>query len=70
MIAIGANELKEPLGATIECPRCGKSHAVEYGDKVLPDGTKEPSTLLAFYKCNGKGYLCGINGRTVALRGG
>jgi hypothetical protein len=65
MLAIGVDELKEPLGDTIQCPQCGGTHEVMYGEKVLPDGTKEPSKLLAFYKCGEHSYLCGIDGRAI-----
>lgn len=69
MFAIGNEELagKPKLGKTIKCTICGKRHRVKYGNRILPDGTKEPSNLLAFFKCGGKSYLCGING--VDIRG-
>lgn len=62
MLAIGNEELKEPLGDVVECPQCGQKHTVEYGEEVLKDGTKKPSKLLAFYSCGDKSYLAGING--------
>ena len=65
MLVIGADELKEPLGEEIKCPKCGQIHAVQYSDKVLPDGTKQPSKLLAFYKCGDSFYLCGVNGFAI-----
>jgi hypothetical protein len=42
---IGAPRLKE----SITCDLCGQKHEVEYANKVLKDGTKVPSKLLAFY---------------------
>ena len=72
MLVIGAGELGGPLGDTIQCPHCGRLHAVKYGDRIVrdADGTerKEPS-LLAFYRCKGAAYLCGINGQTIATQG-
>jgi hypothetical protein len=64
--AIGNDELekKNPLGETFKCPHCGLDHPVEFGDEVI-DGVKVPSTLLAFYKCGEKTYLCGINGKAL-----
>jgi len=57
---IGINDLREPLGDTIHCPLCGGAHEVVYGEKVLLDGTREQSKLLAFYECGKHSYLCGI----------
>jgi len=65
MLAIGNEELGDPLGSEIKCKRCGQMHPVEYGDEVLPDGTKRKSDLLAFYRCGRNSYLCGINGREL-----
>lgn len=65
MLVIGADELKKPLGETVQCLHCGETHTVEYGEKVLPDGTKQTSKLLAFYRCGGKSYLCGVNGFAI-----
>ena len=62
MLAIGADELHEPLSDAVECPQCGQQHSIEYGEEVLKDGTRKPSKLLAFYKCGDKTYLAGING--------
>ncbi len=62
MLAIGANELHEPLGDTVECRKCGQQHPIEYGEEVLKDGTRKPSKLIAFYKCGDNSYLAGING--------
>ena len=67
MLAIGNDELrlKPKIGEKIHCKRCGKNHIIKYGEKVLTDGTKIPSDLLAFYKCKGKSYLGGIDGREL-----
>lgn len=68
-IAIGNGELDgNPLvGEDLICPQCNQLHKVEYGEEVLKDGTKVPSTLLAFYKCpkTDKSYLWGINGQQI-----
>ena len=53
------------LGDTIRCKLCGGEHPVEFGERVLEDGKRVPSKLLAFFKCGGKDYLCGINGKDV-----
>jgi hypothetical protein len=65
MCAIGSDELKGDLGDTIKCPHCGEEHEVKYGDRVLKDGKREPSKLLAFYSCGEKSYLAGINGERI-----
>ena len=65
MLAIGNDELNEMprLGITVKCWKCGKMHRVLYGDEIMKDGIKKPSRLLAFFKCHGKLYFCGINGK-------
>lgn len=69
MFSIGNDELekKKDLGDMVKCKACGKMHKVEYGKKVLPDGTKEPSKMLAFVNCKetGKQFLVGINGKEL-----
>ena len=67
MLTVGNNELGGPVGETTVCPNCVKSHPVEYGHKVMPDGSLQPSRLLAYCKCpeSGKTYLVGINGRCL-----
>lgn len=67
MFAIGNDELEKcgKLGKTIRCKMCGKKHRVRYGEEVLMDGTRKPSTMLAFYTCNGKTYLAGIQGKEI-----
>jgi len=70
MFSIGNDELdmSPELGKTILCPQCGKRHRIAYGEKVLRDGTKVPFKTLAFYKCKGKPYIAGINGRDITRR--
>lgn len=64
MFAIGNNELDqlEPIGKKTKCPQCGKQHEVKYGEKVNPDGTKEPSKLLGYVNCGKKSYLVAVKG--------
>ena len=65
--AIGREEINRApkLGKIITCGMCGKRHRIKYGKKILRDGSKEPSTLLAFYKCKGNAYLAGIDGMDI-----
>ena len=55
--AIGNEEIQKApmLGKKIVCDRCGKTHIVRYGKKEIN----------AFYKCSGKEYLAGINGKDI-----
>lgn len=71
MLAIGNEELEDApnIGKTIHCTRCGQRHRVEYGDKVEKDGTKTPSKLLAFVRCQKNTYLVGINGKDIRRKG-
>lgn len=64
-VAIGNDELAraEPLGPTVACWVCEGTHEVQYGEKVLPDGSRVPSKLLAFFKCGDATYLCGMDGK-------
>lgn len=66
-VSFGNDEIDEAplLGETIICRLCGEEHPVKYGKRVLKDGTKIPDKTLAFFKCEGKTYLCGINGRDI-----
>ena len=68
-VAFSNEELEdcEPLGEEVICPNCGEKHKVEYGEKVLEDGSKVPSKLLAFTKCdkNDATYLVGIEGKLI-----
>jgi hypothetical protein len=70
MYAIGNEELEQlpEIGESVLCPRCGQLHPVQYGERVLPGGNKEPSKTLAFYKCGEKSYLAAINGKSVVGR--
>ena len=67
MLTLGNDEIdKAPLlGDSILCSKCGKRHLIKYGDKILKDGTKVSSKLLAYYRCKGKLYLAGINGKDI-----
>lgn len=67
MFAIGNDEIESApkLGDFILCTQCGEHHKIEYAEEVKKDGTKVPSKLLAFYKCDGKCYLAGINGKDI-----
>jgi len=67
MLALGNEEIEAApdLGDFILCTMCGKKHKIRYGDKKLPDGSKKPSKLLAFYCCGDKTYLAGINGKDI-----
>ncbi len=67
MFSIGKNEAEDlpEIGKTVECWMCGKTHTVKYGERVLKDGSKEPCTMLAFFNCGKKSYLCGIDGKDI-----
>ena len=67
MFAIGNDEIEAApkLGDFILCSMCGERHKIKYGKTILPDGTKKPSKLLAFYKCGKNNYLAGINGKDI-----
>ena len=68
MFTIGNDELEKlpPLGKTIRCGFCGKIHHVKkFGNKLLPDGSKELTTSLAFYRCGPQTYLAGVQGKDV-----
>lgn len=64
-VAVGANELGASIGDKIECPHCGATHDVKYGERILEDGTRVPSTDIGFYTCDGRSYLCAVRGRSV-----
>ena len=68
-VAFGNDELdgNDPVGTHEICPNCGEEHEVGYGEKVNPDGTREPSKMLAFLTCpkNGTTYLIGIEGKKI-----
>ena len=67
MLAIGNDKIDTApkLGDFILCTNCGERHRIEFGNKILEDGTKIPSKLLAFYKCGETTYLAGINGKDI-----
>jgi hypothetical protein len=65
MLAIGSNELGPVVGEYYQCERCGRRHKIKYADRIMPDGTKEESKLLGYYKCGRKAYVCAINGRSI-----
>jgi hypothetical protein len=64
-IAIGNDELGEPVGETATCPHCSEAHVVKYGETVNPDGTKTPSRLLGFVKCGEDSYLVAVAGQLM-----
>jgi len=72
MFAIRNDELEscEPIGDSIVCAKCNEEHLIEYGETVLPDGTKKPSRMLAFYKCGDITYLAGLKGKKINFSGG
>ena len=67
MFSISNKEIDDcpKLGKTVLCRMCGKRHRISYGESVLDDGSKVPSNMFAFYKCNGQEYLAGINGKDI-----
>lgn len=65
LLSIGSNELGEPLGEVLLCKLCGETHSVLYANKIMEDGARIKSKLLAYYKCGGKEYICGFNGFTI-----
>ncbi len=68
--AIGNDELEKmpKLKDEVLCARCGKMHKVEYGKKILKDGSKIPDRTLAMVRCRGKMFLAGINGKDITLQ--
>lgn len=59
-IAVGHGELDKArdIKGTVKCYRCGKRHRV----RLAKDSDGVP-THLSFFKCGGKIYLAGINGK-------
>lgn len=49
------------LGPKVLCPRCKRNHMVKYG----VDERGLTSKLLAYYKCRGRAYLCGVAGKNI-----
>ncbi len=64
MLAIGNDELAEPLGEVINCHICGKRHKLKRSVTKLKDGSTHKGTL-SFFKCGKKTYLAGINGMAL-----
>lgn len=68
-VAFGSDELanNDLVGEYEPCPNCGEIHKVGYGEVVKPDGTREPSKMLAFITCTKSGatYLIGIKGKKI-----
>ena len=65
MFTIGNEQLGERLDEFEKCPHCGEQHEVLFGEKVLEDGTKEKSNLLAYVNCGDTQYLVGISGKRI-----
>lgn len=67
MFAIGNNELDllMPAGKHAKCPHCGKRKVIRFGERVLPNGKKEPSDMLGFVNCGKEAYLVSIKGKLI-----
>lgn len=71
MVAIGNKELAElPYSIREEatCPKCWKQHKIQYGEEIMPDGSKIQSTTLGYVKCNGKSYLVSIQNKLLRIK--
>lgn len=68
--SVGNEELSvlPELGDEIVCWMCHQRHKVEYGQKMLVDGSLWPSNTLAFFSCDGKTYLCGIDRKDITSK--
>ena len=71
-IAVGPENLGEPLSSTLTCPHCGAEHAIEHSGpskRLAADGVTweaGPSGLLQFYVCPQAGtFLVGIENRRI-----
>lgn len=70
-LAVGADELGARIrkGDTIEHRHpdgTWEAATIEYGEKVLEDGSKVESDVLAFYKLkDGNAYLAGLGGKLL-----
>lgn len=63
MLAVGADELKEPITEdTLVCPHCGETHDLRYGTDAK---TGKETKLLQFYNCGKESYLYGIGGKKL-----
>ena len=67
-LAIGNDELGEPLGDTVTCPHCGAEHAVVHSEAIDADGRVIGQGAVSWYKCGDASYIAGIGGRV--WRGG
>ena len=67
-LAIGNDELGDPIGDTVTCPHCGETHAVVHAESIDGFGNVIGRGSLAWYKCGDASYIAGIGGR--AWRGG
>ena len=71
LVAVGPENLGEPLSSTLTCPHCGAEHAIEHSGpskRLSEDGSWEagPSGLLQFYTCPQAGtFLVGIENRRI-----
>ena len=71
LVAVGPENLGEPLSSTVTCPHCGAEHAIEHSGpskRLAADGSWEagPSGLLQFYACPQAGtFLVGIENRRI-----
>ena len=61
-LSVGNNEMENSLDLnasdSIICPRCEVLHSIEIA-------VGEKGTSLAFYRCKGKTYLCGMDSKTL-----
>ncbi len=66
-VAIDDNDLGEEVGEYALCKSCGKGHKVQYGERLLEDGSIIPSKRLGYIKCeeHDKSYLVSVDGRLV-----
>ena len=70
-VAVGPENLGEPLSSTLTCPHCGAEHAIEHSGpskRLAADGSWEagPSQFLQFYVCPQAGtFLVGIENRRI-----
>ena len=70
-VAVGPENLGEPLSSTVTCPHCGAEHPIESSGprkQLAADGSWEagPSGLLQFYACPQAGtFLVGIENRRI-----
>ena len=65
MFAIGNNELEQSnnIKVSIKCSRCNKKHKVTYGERIMPDGSREISKILGFVKCGKATYIVSVDGK-------